>query len=485
MWPFFHSFALLSRPIIEKPYPVLQTNMPEFCELQYIALRLHTELVGATLLNIEGIDATDAAVPAQLKRISACGKYILLEFDDTRQKEWAIAFHLMLTGQLNVYDDPDLSDSSVQLLFDGDRSLDLHDSQHLATATCMNSQQFTKFRLDLAPMLWLPGNTFMTGNCRILSSREFVAAMRSPTCANRAIQTVLAEQKRSNRAVVSGLGQWFIARMLHAVGLCSSTKCRLVTEAHLRRMYVHLNDLCQQMWTDLHQDTHLELHNVYSRVKQLRRQYEQAYQPAQTRVEDVLRARLMWLLQHTDPSWLPPVRPAYHTWVSLILSQRISFAQSRAIRSRLYARWPDATFTPERVLGMSDTDWVEAQVLDDQRTKIVAFTRWAIEHPDELMDADRVCTQVPGIGEWSRKSFLVDTVAAADVFMHDDKYLQLNLQAIAEATTVPTSAQAMQWATACVPRDQHTLLTRVLRRLKKTSTGKVVRQESLNAQDFW
>lgn len=488
-------FTLLSSIFgLQNQYPQQQcvlsqiyTEMPEFCELRYIALLLSKQVVNKLITDLQFNNESNIILPlpSHVKNITTKGKQLFIELSNDADVEspvlYYIVIHLMLHGKLTILNSSTITNPCIMSLKMEDQTcMVLQDTQGMAAAILMDQKNAMKLKQDIAPMLWIDDQLEQQP---ILSQQHFCQQLQARRYLNRSMKQVLSEQKLSQDGCVSGLGQWFIKIMLQHVGIDAVAKCRAITETQLKSMYKHVHDTSNALFNELQQCTNIT--TVYSLVKQLRKKYEHK---EDNNNNDKLRTRLHWLLQHTNTEWLPAVRPAYHTWVSLILSQRISFVQSRAIRSRLYSLWNDSTITPERILALTPMQWSEVKITDDQGTKILAFTHWCSElTAEELNNADLVCAANVGLGEWSKKSFVIDTGTADNVFISEDLYVRLNLQIIGECKMVPTEQQAMEWIIQYIPAQQHTLLSRILRRLKKTSAVKLTidNQFVLTCNDFW
>ena len=122
---------------------------------------------------------------------------------------------------------------------------------------------------------------------------------------------------------------------------------------------------------------------------------------------------------------LDPAEDTFERLVRSIISQQVSTASARAIRTRVFERFEIA---PEPILA-ADSDDLKAAGLSRQKAEYVQNVAHAyVEHgysnsffeplsDDEVIDE---LTEIRGVGVWTAKMFLMFSLGREDVFPVED-----------------------------------------------------------------
>ena len=172
------------------------------------------------------------------------------------------------------------------------------------------------------------------------------------------------------------------------------------------------------------------------------------------RSDDVMAA----VVKRVGPFKLKPSRERYGMLVRSILSQQISVAAARTIRSRLLAAMPQGRVEPAVVTGMSVD---ELRSIGISRQKATYLQNLSQHVQSGAINFRRIgqlgneavieeLIQVKGIGRWTAQMFLIFSLGRPDVFAPDDlglraairnEYGLAEMPSVAEASTV-----AATWA---------------------------------------
>lgn len=125
---------------------------------------------------------------------------------------------------------------------------------------------------------------------------------------------------------------------------------------------------------------------------------------------------------------LRPQTGGYDMLVRSILSQQISVAAARTIRTRLKNLLPGGRVRPAAVAALTDEQLQSAGISQQKRAYLQDLTRCALDGTisfrrlaradDEAVIAELV--QVKGIGRWTAQMFLLFGLGRPDVFAPDD-----------------------------------------------------------------
>lgn len=124
----------------------------------------------------------------------------------------------------------------------------------------------------------------------------------------------------------------------------------------------------------------------------------------------------------------PPLRrndDGFGALLSAIVSQQVSVAAARAIKTRLETA---GLTDPDRLAAASDED-LRAQGLSRQKARYLRALAAAGIDYDALRDLPEpeivaILTQVPGIGRWTAEIYAMFSLGRADVFAPNDLALQ-------------------------------------------------------------
>lgn len=140
---------------------------------------------------------------------------------------------------------------------------------------------------------------------------------------------------------------------------------------------------------------------------------------------DVVLARV---IKSVGPFTLAADPGGYEILVRSILSQQISVAAARTIRSRLQALLPGGKFTAKSINALSDEQLQSVGVSRQKQTYIQHLTMCALDGTINFRrigkasdeDAIEELVQVKGIGRWTAQMFLMFSLGRMDVFAPDD-----------------------------------------------------------------
>ena len=164
------------------------------------------------------------------------------------------------------------------------------------------------------------------------------------------------------------------------------------------------------------------------------------------------------VVKRVGPFKLKPSRERYGMLVRSILSQQISVAAARTIRSRLLAAMPHGRVEPAVVTGMSVDELRSIGISRQKATYLlnlsqhvqsgaINFRRIGQLGNDAVIEE---LIQVKGIGRWTAQMFLIFSLGRPDVFAPDDLGLRAairNEYGLAEMPSVAeASAVAATWA---------------------------------------
>lgn len=164
--------------------------------------------------------------------------------------------------------------------------------------------------------------------------------------------------------------------------------------------------------------------------------------------------------------WLPDKVPVFHAVISCILSQKIKFTQSRAIRKKLYSQLGSFIITRE---GLEK----------------INLDQLGIEHPVQLiikevmqlqsLDFD-LLSQIKGIGPWTIKAVKIMTYSDEEIALYEDGYIIKNLVLYGYKGSIKDFFNQYK---------QKSLISRFLWRIKPQGIIKIKKGTDLLREDFW
>lgn len=182
------------------------------------------------------------------------------------------------------------------------------------------------------------------------------------------------------------------------------------------------------------------------------------------------------VLQQTKQFWDLDSRGIYHEIVSLIISQRIAFSQSRKIRSSIYKRIGDSVLTYDKLSSISDNDLLLCG-LDEHKLSIIRSISGNVSKEQ--------FTEISGIGNWTYKAFLIQTEPNdnPDILLVEDLWIRNHLATLYDLNPKITPKQAEMlfndhWI------GYKTSVTKFLWRLSKNGVLKLKHGLTLSKPDF-
>lgn len=140
---------------------------------------------------------------------------------------------------------------------------------------------------------------------------------------------------------------------------------------------------------------------------------------------DVVLARV---IRSVGAFTLSPDPGGYEILLRSILSQQISVAAARTIRTRLQALLPGGKFSAKNIDAVSDEELQSAGVSRQKSSYLRHLTTCALDGTINFCriakasdeDAIEELIQVKGIGRWTAQMFLMFSLGRIDIFAPDD-----------------------------------------------------------------
>lgn len=167
--------------------------------------------------------------------------------------------------------------------------------------------------------------------------------------------------------------------------------------------------------------------------------------------------KLATVMSEVGPCLLKPEGGSFAILARSILSQQISVAAARTIRTRLQALMPNRRLTANAVLDLTEDELAAVGVSNQKRRYLldlaskvaegeVSFRRIA-KMPDE--DVIECLIQVKGIGRWTAQMFLMFGLGRPDVFAPDDlgiRNAMIKIYGLDSHDKAPMEAIASNWS---------------------------------------
>jgi 3-methyladenine DNA glycosylase/8-oxoguanine DNA glycosylase len=204
--------------------------------------------------------------------------------------------------------------------------------------------------------------------------------------------------------------------------------------------------------------------------------------------------------QAQDQAWLPPPTSQYHAIISLLLSQRISLAQSRNLRRSLYTALGTNEFTPDIMATLKPElkalipskfhpiiDQVTALALTNHhQSDLVSEVPRNLTSPTDsgtrrVIEWTRL-SQISGIGPWTIKGAKLMIRENEEIFLAEDLYIRQRLRELYNLPAVPTIRQAMTMAQ--VWAGSWSLVSRFLWRLRPEGAKKLQEGQPIQSTDL-
>lgn len=140
------------------------------------------------------------------------------------------------------------------------------------------------------------------------------------------------------------------------------------------------------------------------------------------------------MLQQTQEFWDLESRGIYHEIVSLIISQRIAFSQSRKIRSSIYKKIDSNTMTYDKISSLSGNE-LKLCGLDNSKISVIRSITNDVSK-EQFME-------ISGIGNWTYKAFLIQTEANEnpDILLVEDLWIRNHLVTLYDLNPKITAKQ--------------------------------------------
>lgn len=167
------------------------------------------------------------------------------------------------------------------------------------------------------------------------------------------------------------------------------------------------------------------------------------FQSADVVLAEVIRA--------VGPFTLKPRRDRFRVLVGSIISQQISTAAARTIRTRLEESLKPEKVCPETVARLSVEQLRTVGVSRQKATYILDLAAKCRDGSVHLSRMGRMTdqqvvdelTQVKGIGRWSAQMFLIFALRRLDVFPHDDLGIRSAIRRLYGFDELPSTAECL------------------------------------------
>jgi DNA-3-methyladenine glycosylase II len=155
------------------------------------------------------------------------------------------------------------------------------------------------------------------------------------------------------------------------------------------------------------------------------------------------------IIDQVGPFTLRPERDRFWMLIRSILSQQISTAAARTIRTRVQALVEPDKVTPDSILQLSETSLRSAGV---SARKVEYMRDLAIQVADGSINLSQIgrlsddqiialLIEVRGIGRWTAEMFLMFALGRMDIFPADDLGIRNAIEAHYEVSSPPGRAE--------------------------------------------
>jgi DNA-3-methyladenine glycosylase II len=181
-------------------------------------------------------------------------------------------------------------------------------------------------------------------------------------------------------------------------------------------------------------------------------------QQIQVGIKHLRKDRIMRkIIDTVGPFTLRPTRNRFAILVQSIISQQISGAAARNIRSRLNTLLEPVGLTPENLASLAESDLRSVGLSRQKASYILDLAQKTLNGTVELNkigrlsddDVIEMLTQVKGIGRWTAEMFLIFSLGRLDVLPVDDLGVRSaikNLYGLKELPNKPTCIEvAATW----------------------------------------
>ncbi len=167
--------------------------------------------------------------------------------------------------------------------------------------------------------------------------------------------------------------------------------------------------------------------------------------------------QLATVMSEVGPCLLKPEGGSFAILARSILSQQISVAAARTIRTRLQALMPNRRLTANAVLDLTEDELAAVGVSNQKRRYLldlaskvaegeVSFRRIAKMSDEDVIEC---LIQVKGIGRWTAQMFLLFGLGRPDVFAPDDlgiRNAMIKIYGLDSHDKAPMEAIASNWS---------------------------------------
>jgi DNA-3-methyladenine glycosylase II len=158
------------------------------------------------------------------------------------------------------------------------------------------------------------------------------------------------------------------------------------------------------------------------------------------------------VVRRVGPMTLKPHRDRFAVLVRSIISQQISTAAARSIRTRLEQHLAPAGLKPPAIAALSIE---ELRTIGLSRQKASYLHDLAEKCSDGTVKLNRLgrmtdeqvieeLTQVKGIGRWSAQMFLIFSLGRPDVFPHDDLGVRSAIRQMYQLAELPKKEACLE-----------------------------------------
>jgi DNA-3-methyladenine glycosylase II len=194
------------------------------------------------------------------------------------------------------------------------------------------------------------------------------------------------------------------------------------------------------------------------------------------------------VIADVGPYTLKPQRNGFGMLVRSILSQQISMAAARSIRTRLETLAGTKRLTPE-IIGRFNIEQLRSVGVSPQKAGYlvdlaqksldgtIRFRTLSRKTDEEIIET---LTQVKGIGVWTAQMYLIFSAGRLDVFPHDDLGVRMAIKDLYRLRQLPDKVKAHRIAAPWRPYASVAswYCWRYLDHKKKMRTGPVVEPDA-------
>lgn len=173
-----------------------------------------------------------------------------------------------------------------------------------------------------------------------------------------------------------------------------------------------------------------------------------------------------------------PSKSLFHNLISLIISQKIRFSQSRKIRQQLYALLNTNEYTIDNLDSLSNDTLKSVGLSDDKINCIRSILKI------ENLTLDKI-SKIKGVGPWTLKALQILTDANDDLFLSEDYYIRQRFSELIQSNKILTTKQLDNYIVK-FPNwiGQKTVISRFFWRIKPEGIIHLLQTLTLTRDDF-